>query len=64
MSSRTGQVARNVLVRAIRQADRDGLIARNVAALHTYGSQFGTKQAYGSRHRNDGTPGHAWNDVP
>jgi hypothetical protein len=27
------QIARNVLVRAIRHAERDGLAARNVAAL-------------------------------
>jgi integrase len=27
------QIARNVLVRAIRHAERDGLVARNVAAL-------------------------------
>ena len=33
MSSRTVQISRNVLVRAIRQAERDGLAARNVAAL-------------------------------
>ena len=33
MSSRTVQIARNVLVRAIRHAERDGLVARNVAAL-------------------------------
>jgi integrase len=32
-SSRTVQIARNVLVRAIRHAERDGLVARNVAAL-------------------------------
>jgi hypothetical protein len=32
-SSRTVQIARNVLVRAIRQVERDGLVARNVAAL-------------------------------
>jgi hypothetical protein len=33
MSTRTVQISRNVLVRAIRQAERDGLPARNVAAL-------------------------------
>ncbi len=33
MSSRTVQISRNVLVRAIRQAERDGFAARNVAAL-------------------------------
>ena len=33
MSTRTVQISRNVLVRAIRQAERDGLAARNVAAL-------------------------------
>jgi integrase len=33
MSTRTVQISRNVLVRAIRQAERDGLTARNVAAL-------------------------------
>jgi integrase len=33
MSTRTVQIARNVLVRAIRRAERDGLAARNVAAL-------------------------------
>jgi integrase len=33
MSTRTVQICRNVLVRAIRQAERDGLTARNVAAL-------------------------------
>jgi integrase len=33
MSTRTIQISRNVLVRAIRQAERDGLAARNVAAL-------------------------------
>ncbi len=32
-STRTVQISRNVLVRAIRQAERDGLAARNVAAL-------------------------------
>jgi integrase len=32
-SSRTVQIARNVLVRAIQHAERDGLVARNVAAL-------------------------------
>jgi len=32
-SSRTVQIAHNVLVRAIRQAERDDLVARNVAAL-------------------------------
>jgi integrase len=32
-STRTVQIARNVLVRAIRHAERDGLAARNVAAL-------------------------------
>jgi len=32
-SSRTVQIARNVLVRAIRQAERDDLVGRNVAAL-------------------------------
>jgi len=32
-SSRTVQIARNVLVPAIRHAERDGLVARNVAAL-------------------------------
>jgi integrase len=33
MSTRTVQISRNVLVRAIRQAEREGLTARNVAAL-------------------------------
>jgi integrase len=33
MSTRTVQISRNVLVRAIRDAERDGLAARNVAAL-------------------------------
>ena len=33
LSSRTVQIARNVLVRAIRQAERDDLVGRNVAAL-------------------------------
>ena len=33
MSSRTVQISHNVLVRVIRQAERDGLAARNVAAL-------------------------------
>ncbi len=33
MSTRTVQISHNVLVRAIRQAERDGLAARNVAAL-------------------------------
>ena len=33
MSTRTVQISRNVLVRAIRQAERDGMAARNVAAL-------------------------------
>ena len=33
MSTRTIQISRNVLVRAIRQAERDDLAARNVAAL-------------------------------
>jgi integrase len=33
LSSRTVQIAHNVLVRAIRQAERDDLVARNVAAL-------------------------------
>src|SRR5215831_5096868 len=33
LSTRTLQIARNVLVRAIRQAERDDLVARNVAAL-------------------------------
>ena len=33
MSTRTVQISRNVLVRAIRLAERDGLAARNVAAL-------------------------------
>src|SRR6201993_5519829 len=32
MSTRTVQISPNVLVRAIRQAERDGLAARNVAA--------------------------------
>ena len=33
LSTRTLQIAHNVLVRAIRQAERDGLAGRNVAAL-------------------------------
>jgi len=33
LSTRTLQIAHNVLVRAIRQAERDDLVARNVAAL-------------------------------
>ena len=33
MSTRTVQISHNVLVRAIRHAERDGLAARNVAAL-------------------------------
>ena len=33
LSTRTVQIAHNVLVRAIRQAERDDLVARNVAAL-------------------------------
>lgn len=33
MSTRTVQISRNVLVRAIRHAERDGLVVRNVAAL-------------------------------
>jgi integrase len=33
LSTRTLQIAHNVLVRAIRQAERDNLVARNVAAL-------------------------------
>jgi integrase len=33
MSTRTVQISRNVLVRAIRRAERDGLATRNVAAL-------------------------------
>jgi integrase len=33
MSSRTVQISHNVLIRTIRQAERDGLAARNVAAL-------------------------------
>lgn len=33
MSTRTVQISHNVLVRTIRQAERDGLAARNVAAL-------------------------------
>ena len=33
LSSRTVQIAQNVLVRAIRQAERDDLVGRNVAAL-------------------------------
>jgi integrase len=33
VSTRTVQISRNVLARAIRQAERDGLVARNVAAL-------------------------------
>ncbi len=33
LSTRTVQIAHNVLVRAIRQAERDDLIGRNVAAL-------------------------------
>ena len=32
-STRTVQIAHNVLVRAIRQAERDDLVGRNVAAL-------------------------------
>jgi hypothetical protein len=32
-STRTVQMARNVLVRAIRHAERDDLVGRNVAAL-------------------------------
>ena len=32
-STRTVQIAHNVLVRAIRQAERDNLVGRNVAAL-------------------------------
>jgi hypothetical protein len=32
-STRTVQIAHNVLVRAVRQAERDDLVARNVAAL-------------------------------
>jgi integrase len=32
-STRTVQIARNVLVRAIRHAERDDLVGRNVAAL-------------------------------
>jgi hypothetical protein len=32
-STRTLQIAHNVLVRAIRQAERDALVARNVASL-------------------------------
>jgi integrase len=33
VSTRTVQISHNVLVRAIRQAERDGLVGRNVAAL-------------------------------
>jgi hypothetical protein len=33
VSTRTVQIARNVLVRAIRHAERDDLVIRNVAAL-------------------------------
>lgn len=33
MSTRTVQISHNVLVRTIRHAERDGLVARNVAAL-------------------------------
>ena len=33
MSTRTVQISHNVLVRAIRQAERDGMAARNVAVL-------------------------------
>jgi integrase len=33
MSTRTVQIAHNVLVRAIRHAERDDLVGRNVAAL-------------------------------
>jgi hypothetical protein len=33
LSTRTVQIAHNVLVRAIRQAERDDLVGRNVAAL-------------------------------
>jgi hypothetical protein len=33
LSTRTVQIARNVLVRAIRHAERDDLVGRNVAAL-------------------------------
>ena len=33
VSTRTVQISRNVLARAIRHAERDGLVARNVAAL-------------------------------
>ena len=33
LSTRTLQIAHNVLVRAIRQAERDDLVGRNVAAL-------------------------------
>jgi len=33
VSTRTAQIAHNVLVRAIRQAERDDLVGRNVAAL-------------------------------
>lgn len=33
VSTRTVQISRNVLVRAIRHAERDGLVVRNVAAL-------------------------------
>ena len=33
LSTRTVQIVHNVLVRAIRQAERDGLAGRNVAAL-------------------------------
>jgi len=33
VSTRTVQISRNVLARAIRRAERDGLVARNVATL-------------------------------
>jgi hypothetical protein len=33
MSTRTLQITHNVLVRAIRQAERDDLVGRNVASL-------------------------------
>jgi hypothetical protein len=33
LSTRTVPIAHNVLVRAIRQAERDDLVGRNVAAL-------------------------------
>jgi len=33
VSTRTVQISRNVLARAIRHAERDGLVARNVATL-------------------------------